>query len=103
MTSTVIKRSIVIDRHKTSISIEDVFWNSLKEIARERGSTLSELVATIDEARSSGSNLSSAIRVFILEHYRARLESFENNQPASGAPSDLGSPAEPTEKDNFRR
>jgi predicted DNA-binding ribbon-helix-helix protein len=100
LTSTVIKRSIVIDRHKTSISIEDVFWNSLKEIARERGSTLSELVASIDSGRGAGSNLSSAIRVFILEHYRARLESVENNQPASNAPAAVGSPPH---KDDFRR
>ena len=73
MASTVLKRSIVIDRHKTSISIEDAFWISLKDIARQRGSTLSELVASIDAARGSGTNLSSAIRVFILDYFRAQL------------------------------
>jgi predicted DNA-binding ribbon-helix-helix protein len=72
--STVVKRSIVVERHKTSISIEDVFWTSLKEIAGARGLTLSQLVASIDAERGPGTNLSSAIRVAILEHYRRRLE-----------------------------
>ena len=86
MASTVIKRSIVINRHKTSISIEDTFWVSLKDIARERGITLSELVGTIDEARGGGSNLSSAIRVYILEHYRQHLETIAKNHQGAHAP-----------------
>lgn len=67
---TVIKRSIVIAGHKTSVSLEDGFWSGLKEIAAARRSTLSDLVASIDTARTGG-NLSSAIRLFVLEHYRA--------------------------------
>jgi predicted DNA-binding ribbon-helix-helix protein len=70
MKSQVIKRSIVIAGHKTSVSLEEAFWRSLKEIARERGTTLSELVASIDSNRRHG-NLSSAIRLFVLDHYRA--------------------------------
>jgi predicted DNA-binding ribbon-helix-helix protein len=70
MKSQVIKRSIVIAGHKTSVSLEEAFWRSLKEIARERGATLSELVAGIDSNRRHG-NLSSAIRLFVLDHYRA--------------------------------
>jgi predicted DNA-binding ribbon-helix-helix protein len=70
MKSQVIKRSIVIAGHKTSVSLEEAFWRSLKEIARERGITLSELVASIDSGRRHG-NLSSAIRLFVLDHYRA--------------------------------
>jgi predicted DNA-binding ribbon-helix-helix protein len=70
MKSQVIKRSIVIAGHKTSVSLEEAFWRSLKEIARERGVTLSELVASIDSNRRHG-NLSSAIRLFVLEHYRS--------------------------------
>jgi predicted DNA-binding ribbon-helix-helix protein len=66
----VIKRSIVIAGHKTSVSLEEAFWRSLKEIARERGTTLSELVASIDSNRRHG-NLSSAIRLFVLDHYRS--------------------------------
>jgi predicted DNA-binding ribbon-helix-helix protein len=70
MNSTVKKRSIVIDRHKTSISLEDDFWMSLQQIARGRQVTRSDLIASLDAARENG-NLSSAIRVFILDHYRA--------------------------------
>jgi predicted DNA-binding ribbon-helix-helix protein len=69
MNSTVKKRSIVIGRHKTSISLEDDFWTSLQQIARGRQVTRSDLIASLDAAREN-SNLSSAIRVFILDHYR---------------------------------
>ena len=68
MKSTVIKRSIVVAGHKTSVSLEDAFWNALKEIATGRSMTLSTLVAEIDAARSHG-NLSSAIRLFVLRCY----------------------------------
>jgi predicted DNA-binding ribbon-helix-helix protein len=71
MKSPVIKRSIVIAGHKTSVSLEDAFWTSLKEIASSRGMTLSEVVASIDTGREHG-NLSSAIRLFVLDHYRGR-------------------------------
>jgi predicted DNA-binding ribbon-helix-helix protein len=68
--SPVVKRSIVIAGHKTSVSLEDDFWSGLKEIAAERKQTLSDLVASIDTGRAAG-NLSSGIRLFVLEHYRA--------------------------------
>jgi len=67
--SPVVKRSIVIAGHKTSVSLEDAFWDALKEIAIVRSATLSEVVAGIDASRSQG-NLSSAIRLFVLDHYR---------------------------------
>jgi predicted DNA-binding ribbon-helix-helix protein len=70
MKSEVIKRSIVIAGHKTSVSLEEAFWRSLKDIARGRDLTLSELVASIDSNRRHG-NLSSAIRLFVLDHYRS--------------------------------
>jgi predicted DNA-binding ribbon-helix-helix protein len=70
MKSPVVKRSIVIAGHKTSVSLEDAFWSGLKDIATSRDLTLSELVATIDTDRRQG-NLSSAIRLFVLDHYRA--------------------------------
>ena len=70
MKSPVIKRSIVIAGHKTSVSLEDAFWKGLKEIAGDRSMTLSDLVATIDTDRRQG-NLSSAIRLFVLDHFRA--------------------------------
>ena len=63
MKSQVVKRSIVIAGHKTSVSLEDSFWKGLKEVAGGRGMTLSELVADIDSGRQHG-NLSSAIRPF---------------------------------------
>jgi predicted DNA-binding ribbon-helix-helix protein len=71
MNSTVKKRSIVISRRLTSISLEDDFWTGLQQIARRRQVTISHLVASLDAAREKNSNLSSAIRVFILDHYRA--------------------------------
>ena len=62
MKSPVVKRSIVIATHKTSVSLEDAFWSALKEIAAQRDMTLSDLVASIDTDRRHG-NLSSAIRI----------------------------------------
>jgi predicted DNA-binding ribbon-helix-helix protein len=76
MKSPVVKRSIVIAGHKTSVSLEDAFWKGLKEIAGGRGMTLSELVAAIDSERSHG-NLSSAIRLFVLDHYRSQIQDDE--------------------------
>ena len=69
MRSSVVKRSIVIASHKTSVSLEDAFWSSLKEIASERDETLSSLVVKIDADRQHR-NLSSAIRLFVLNHVR---------------------------------
>ena len=74
MKSPVVKRSIVITGHKTSVSLEDAFWSGLKDIAASRNMTLSELVASIDADRRQG-NLSSAIRLFVLDHYRAQAGS----------------------------
>jgi predicted DNA-binding ribbon-helix-helix protein len=72
MKSPVVKRSIVIAGHKTSVSLEDAFWKGLKEIANGRELTLSDLVASIDTDRHHG-NLSSAIRLFVLDHYRMQI------------------------------
>ena len=66
-TSSVTKRSVVINRHKTSISLEDAFWKEIKRIAAARDMTLSDLVAEIDSRRQQG-NLSSAVRLYVLEH-----------------------------------
>ena len=78
MQSAVLKRSIVVDGHKTSVSLEDAFWNGLKEIGVERHMTLSDLVAAIDSQRQHG-NLSSAIRLFVLDVYRAQLQAKEGH------------------------
>ena len=71
MKSQIVKRSIVIAGHKTSVSLEDAFWKALKDIAAGRHMTLSELVGAIDAERRHG-NLSSAVRLFVLDYYRAR-------------------------------
>jgi predicted DNA-binding ribbon-helix-helix protein len=73
MKSPIVKRSIVIAGHKTSVSLEDAFWVCLKDIAGMRNATLSDLVAAIDSERRHG-NLSSAIRLFVLNHFRALSE-----------------------------
>jgi predicted DNA-binding ribbon-helix-helix protein len=72
MKSPVVKRSIVIAGHKTSVSLEDAFWRGLKDIAGGRDVTLSDLVASIDTERRHG-NLSSAIRLFVLDYYRSQI------------------------------
>ena len=69
--TTIVKRSVVVAGHQTSISLEELFWKSLKEIAKQRRTTLTDLVADIDKSRDGG-NLSSAIRLFVLQHYRDR-------------------------------
>ena len=69
MKSLIAKRSIVVDGHKTSVSLEDAFWTALKEIAVQRKQRLSQLVGWIDSTRAGG-NLSSALRLFVLSQYR---------------------------------
>jgi predicted DNA-binding ribbon-helix-helix protein len=80
MKSPVVKRSIVIAGHKTSVSLEDAFWKALKEIAFGRDLTLSEMVAAIDSARAHG-NLSSAIRLFVLDHFRTLIGAAGSRAP----------------------
>jgi predicted DNA-binding ribbon-helix-helix protein len=63
------KRSIEIDGHRTSVSLEDAFWVELKKIAAIHNVRTAELIATINRERKHP-NLSSAIRVFVLHHYR---------------------------------
>ena len=69
MKSLIVKRSVIIDGQKTSVSLEDPFWTDLKKIAHAQQMTLSALVAEIDGTREHG-NLSSAIRLFVLRHVR---------------------------------
>ena len=67
------KRSVVIAGHRTSVSLENAFWHALKTIATERGATVNQLVTEIDRHRTG--NLSSAIRLFVLDSYRQDGES----------------------------
>ena len=71
--SAISKRSVKIGGYKTSVGFEDAFWESLKEIATSRSVGVYELVSMIDRVRQHG-NLSSAIRLFVLEHYRKLAE-----------------------------
>jgi predicted DNA-binding ribbon-helix-helix protein len=71
MKSLVVKRSIFLAGRKTSVSLEDEFWTALREIAGDRHVTLSELFSGIDKQRQHA-DLSSALRLFVLEHYRGK-------------------------------
>lgn len=70
--SHVIKRSIVVAGHKTSVSLEEDFWQVLKTAASMQGRSISEVVSEIDDQRSDEANLSSAIRLFALRHAMQR-------------------------------
>jgi predicted DNA-binding ribbon-helix-helix protein len=89
MKSPIVKRSIVIGGHKTSVSLEDAFWSGLKEIALGQHTTLSNTVAEIDRCRQQ-SNLSSAIRLFVLDRVRARPSSGAAKQVEVSAMNDGG-------------
>ena len=65
------KRSLVIAGHRTSVSLEDAFWDALAELARQKGCSVSALVGEID-ARRGAAGLSSAIRVHVLDRFRRR-------------------------------
>lgn len=69
MKSSIIKRSVIVDGHKTSVSLEAPFWDGLKDIAALRHEPLSVLLHAIDGEREN-TNLSSAIRVFVLTYFR---------------------------------
>jgi len=71
MKSPVISRTIYIDGRKTGVSLEDAFWSGLKEIADAQGTTVSVMVAEIDKKRGR-SNLSSAVRLFVLDRVRSQ-------------------------------
>ena len=62
----VIKRSLSIAGHRTSVSLEEIFWSELRAIAEQRAQSVAALVAEIDAARGEA-NLSSALRVFVLQ------------------------------------
>jgi predicted DNA-binding ribbon-helix-helix protein len=86
------KRSIKIYGHPTSVSLEDAFWNALKEIAATREVSVSDLIATLNKERQHA-NLSSVLRLFVLDHYRAQVDDRklaerpvnEKGRPADGA------------------
>jgi predicted DNA-binding ribbon-helix-helix protein len=83
MKSPVVKRSIVVAGHKTSVSLEEAFWSGMKEISGLRSMTLSELVGEIDSNRQQG-NLSSAIRLFVLDYFKTRSASAPPGRETGG-------------------
>ena len=70
MTARPVKHSVTLRGHRTSISLEAPFWQAFRDIATERGLTLNQLAAEIDEGRAQDMGLASAIRVFVLARYR---------------------------------
>lgn len=73
LASSVRKRSVVLNGHKTSVSLEQEFWTGLKEIADLQNVPLFELASKIDRQRGSA-NLSSALRLYVLAHYISRRD-----------------------------
>ena len=67
----IVKRSVSIAGHPTSVSLEQEFWDALKDIAKSHGQSVQDLVSTVDKIRDGG--LSSALRVYV-------LQSMQNNQ-----------------------
>jgi predicted DNA-binding ribbon-helix-helix protein len=65
-----IKRSLTLRGHRTSVSLEDAFWSAFRDIASQKGRPINDLAAEIDEARGTDCGLASAIRLFVLDHYR---------------------------------
>ena len=72
MKSLVVKRSVIIHGHKTSVSLEDAFFDGLKQAAKEMDMTLFALVEEIDNARKH-TNLSSAVRLFVFDRFRRKV------------------------------
>jgi len=77
------QRTVTFTGRKTSISLEDEFWSSLKTIAKERDQAVSDLVAQINEGQNFG-NLSSAIRLFVLRYYH---DKFYGEEPRGLSPT----------------
>lgn len=65
-----VKHSLTLRGHRTSVSLEDAFWAAFREIAAAEGKGINQLATEIDEARGVSSGLASAIRVYVLDHYR---------------------------------
>lgn len=64
------KRSLTLSGHRTSVSLEDEFWRAFRDIAALEGKGINELAVEIDAARGTETGLASAIRLYVLRHYR---------------------------------
>jgi predicted DNA-binding ribbon-helix-helix protein len=65
-----VKRSLTLKGHRTSVSLEDEFWAAFRDIAKEKGRPINALAAEIDADRGFETGLASAIRLYVLAHYR---------------------------------
>lgn len=81
MTGRPVKRSLTLQGHRTSVSLEEPFWREFRRIARERGQPINALAAEIDEARGMEAGLASAIRVFVLEEIAAEARRERRDTP----------------------
>ena len=70
MTGRPVKHSLTLHGHRTSVSLEEAFWTAFREIAATKGVALNVLAAEIDAGRGADTGLASAIRVYVLAHYR---------------------------------
>lgn len=67
-----VKHSLTLRGHRTSVSLEDDFWNAFRDIAKSEGRAINDLASDIDEARGSQTGLATAIRLHVLRHYQLR-------------------------------
>ena len=74
------KHSLTLQRHRTSVSLEDEFWQAFREIAKEKQRAINDLAAQIDAQRPPDTGLASAIRLFVLAHYRHRAREQARDQ-----------------------
>lgn len=93
MNGAIRKRSVTIDGHATSVSLEETFWQALAALASERKMSINALVSEIDRTRAPGAvNLSSAIRVYVLEETQRRMNGAnENSLPEVAPPTAISS------------
>jgi len=69
-----VKRSLTLRGHRTSVSLEDEFWQAFRDIARSKNQAINELAAEIDAARRDDIGLATAIRLYVLSHFRSERE-----------------------------
>ena len=81
-----VKRSLTLQGHRTSVSLEGPFWHAFRELAARRGMTLNALAAQIDEARGTSSGLASAIRVEILTDLQERAAKNDKSRTSPPGP-----------------
>jgi predicted DNA-binding ribbon-helix-helix protein len=94
MKSAVIKRSVVVNGRKTSVSLENEFWDALRQVAKQSNVSIARLLVEIERSRTT-INLSSAIRIFLLNHFRTQNS---DRQPVSRGPWFLIDDGEATQK-----